>query len=95
MTITEPTDRAKEIVKAMENPENWKLPLKPFHTNSSVLAGEVNYAVGFYHGGSETKVVLMRYKTAFRSTTHPVDTTPGEHKVTWISSEGYYHYIGA
>ena len=53
MIISEPTDRAKEIVKAMENPENWKLPLEPFSTEDAELASEVEYAVNFYHGGSE------------------------------------------
>ena len=54
MTIIEPTARAKDIVKAMEDPGNWKLPLGPYSTSDAGLAAEVEYAVGFYHGGSET-----------------------------------------
>ena len=79
MIIAEPTDRAKEIVKGMENPENWKLPLEPFCTEDAELAQEVQYAVGFYHGGFETRSIRVL----------------GKHKIIRVSSEGYYHYIGA
>ena len=53
MTIAAPTARAKEIVKSLENPDNWKLPLLLYSTTDSRIAEEVEYAINFYHGGSE------------------------------------------
>ena len=78
MIIAEPTARAKEIVKGMENPENWKLPLSDFYSEDFQLIAEVKYAVDFYHGGSEVHNHLGK-----------------DGWVKRISSEGYYHYIGA
>ena len=86
-SIPEPTARAKAIVKTMENPENWKLPLKPFPTEDPVLAQEVEYAVGFYHGGYETRTV--------RGAIPMSANTKVDYRVWEITSRGYYHYIGA
>ena len=67
MTIAEPTARAKEIVKSIENPDNWKLPLTSYSTTDSRIAEEVEYAINFYHGGSEVFVDPTNGKTFIAS----------------------------
>ena len=88
ITIAEPTDRAKAIVKGMENPENWKLPLTAYCTSDAELASEIEYAVGFYHGGFEVS-------THNRGTESCKCGSCRNYIVKRITSEGYYHYIGA
>ena len=95
MIIAEPTERAKEIVKGMENPENWKLPLTAYCTSDAELASEVEYAVGFYHGGFEVNTYEKGFCDCDTCREYDGRLGPFVNIVKRITSLGYYHYIGA
>jgi hypothetical protein len=74
-----PTPFADRLVKALQNPFNWKLPTAPFVTYDKEAADELGYALDFYMGGHELQVF-------------PFCEGSGAYTVT---SAGYYHYVGA
>jgi hypothetical protein len=51
--ITEPSERMQQIVRAHQNPSNWKLPTTPATFLNDDDASEYAEALDFYMGGHE------------------------------------------
>lgn len=80
--IVEPRPELQALVAKQYDPANWKMPLKPFVTHDRDLAHAYADAVDFYVGGHEW-AVEAHYAGRQRVSIYT------------ITSEGYYHYVGA
>jgi hypothetical protein len=69
------------------NPRNWKDSTIPFNTTDREVADRVEKAINFFVGGSE-----------FTFSYRPIKDEWGQTHIRrqfTITSQGYYHYIGA
>lgn len=78
-----PSEASVRIMKASQNPVNWKLPTSPFHTYDKSEAEDLAYCYDWYFGGHELTVVC------------PEARRPGGRTLYRVTSKGYYHYVGA
>jgi hypothetical protein len=79
ITITEPREIIKALLKTFEDARGWKYPIAAQRFTQEHLAFEVASAMDFYYGGHEMSSHVNE---------------AGE-TVYVVSSRGYYHYIGA
>ncbi len=55
-SMDEPTQFVKDIVNAMQNAQNWKLPTTSFRTMNADLAQDIAYGLDWFMGGHEMEV---------------------------------------
>lgn len=74
-----PTDLGRKLMESVQDPANWKMPTRQLWCWNQEAAMEMAYAMDWYMGGHELRIEIDA---------HGIPNYV-------VSSQGYYHYVGA